>query len=49
MTPITVENCQLYNNSNINGATTEPRFPKVALIPKATLLTGVGYTSTEYV
>ena len=32
-------------NSSNKGALIDPAFPIVALIPKATLLTGVGYNS----
>ena len=42
-----VKKSQIGKNSNNIGAIIEPPFPKVAFIPNATLLTGVGYSSRE--
>jgi len=42
-----IKNCQFNKNSSKKGAKIDPAFPKVALIPKARLLTGVGYISIE--
>ena len=41
------KNCQLIKNSSKYGAPIDPILPNVVLIPKAKLLTGVGYNSIE--